>query len=30
MSKWFQLVKNTQMKYDISDEDIYNFNETEF
>jgi len=23
-------VKNTQAKYDISDEDIYNFDETEF
>ncbi len=30
MSNWFQLVKNTQAKYGISDEDIYNFDKTEF
>ncbi len=30
MSDWFQLVKNTQAKYGISDEDIYNFDKTEF
>ncbi len=30
MSDWFQLVKNTQAKYDISNEDIYNFDKIEF
>jgi len=30
MSDWFQLVKNTQAKYDILNEDIYNFDKTEF
>ncbi len=30
MSDWFQLVKNTQAKYGISDKDIYNFDKTGF
>jgi hypothetical protein len=27
---WFDLVRNTIVKYGISDQDIYNFNETGF
>ena len=30
MSNWFQLVKNTQAKYGISNKDIYNFDKTGF
>ncbi len=30
MSDWFQLVKNTQVKYGIPNKDIYNFDETRF
>ena len=30
MNDWFQLMKNTQAKYGIPDEDVYNFNKTGF
>ena len=30
ISDWFRLIKNTQAKYSILDEDIYNFDETGF
>jgi hypothetical protein len=30
ISQWFSLVQNTIVKYSITEQDIYNFNETGF